>query len=184
MTAGDGEPEPVRGVSVQEMRVGMVLTEDVRTAAGLLLVAAGQEVSVGLLEKIGNFHTTTGLQEPLWVRIPETWTRQPHGRRPAGHLNPGAAPPERRSAGRHPFLPLVEFSPREEQAQAPAPGGPTAAATVPRGSPRARRTAGVRCRGEPTGPAGRRRPPARSMIATSASASPAKKAFMGTVGQP
>jgi CheY-like chemotaxis protein len=61
---------PVRGVSVLELRVGMVLTEDVRTEAGLLLVAAGQEVTVGLLERITNFHRTNGLKEPLWIRNP------------------------------------------------------------------------------------------------------------------
>ncbi len=62
--------EPVRGVAVKEMQTGMTLVEDVRTEGGLLLVAAGQEVTVGLLEKIINFHDSSGLQEPLWVRNP------------------------------------------------------------------------------------------------------------------
>ncbi len=61
----------VRGMAVHEMAVGMVLSEDVRTEAGLLLIAAGQEVTVGLLQRIRNFHNTSGLQEPLWVRNPD-----------------------------------------------------------------------------------------------------------------
>lgn len=63
--------EEVRGVSVHELRTGMVLTEEVRSRAGVLLVAAGQEVSVSLLERIQNYHDTIGLELPLWVRNPE-----------------------------------------------------------------------------------------------------------------
>ncbi|HPF69420.1 MAG TPA: response regulator [Candidatus Krumholzibacteria bacterium] len=70
IAAPDEGAEPVRGVTVREMQVGMTLVEDVKTETGLLLVAAGQEVTLGLLEKINNFHDASGLQEPLWVRNP------------------------------------------------------------------------------------------------------------------
>ncbi len=62
--------EDVRGVTVQELRTGMVLTEEVRSKSGVLLVAAGQEVTVSLLERIQNYNDTTGLQLPMWVHNP------------------------------------------------------------------------------------------------------------------
>ncbi|MFH2052048.1 MAG: HD domain-containing phosphohydrolase [bacterium] len=63
--------EEVRGVTMYELRTGMVLTEEVRSNTGVLLVAAGQEVTVSLLERIQNYHDTTGLKLPLWVRNPD-----------------------------------------------------------------------------------------------------------------
>lgn len=66
-----GDTDPVRGVTLHELRTGMVLTEDVRSTTGLLVVAAGQEVTVSLLERIHNYHDTVGLQEPMWVVNPE-----------------------------------------------------------------------------------------------------------------
>ncbi len=61
----------VRGVSALELRTGMELTEDVRSKAGVLLVAAGQEVTLSLLERIRNYNDTTGLKLPLWVKTME-----------------------------------------------------------------------------------------------------------------
>jgi len=57
----------IRGVTLLELRTGMVLREEVRAASGLLLVAAGQEVTVSLLERIQNYNDTIGLQLPMWV---------------------------------------------------------------------------------------------------------------------
>ena len=62
--------EAARGVTAHELRTGMVLTEDVRSRTGVLLVAAGQEVTVSLLERIHNYDDTTGLHLPLWIRNP------------------------------------------------------------------------------------------------------------------
>ncbi len=62
--------EDVRGVAALELRTGMILTEEVRSKAGVLLVAAGQEVTVSLLERIQNYNDTTGLQLPMWVSNP------------------------------------------------------------------------------------------------------------------
>ncbi len=64
--------EEVRGLTVHELRTGMILTEEVRSRSGVLLVAPGQEITVSLLERIHNYHDTTGLQLPIWVRNPET----------------------------------------------------------------------------------------------------------------
>jgi response regulator RpfG family c-di-GMP phosphodiesterase len=57
-----------RGMLMHEMRIGMVMVEPVRSAAGVMLVAAGQEVSESLLRRIQNYHDTVGIVLPLWVR--------------------------------------------------------------------------------------------------------------------
>ena len=66
-----GAHEEVRGVTIHELRTGMVLTEEVRSKTGVLLVAAGQEVTVSLLERIQNYNDTTGLKLPMWVKNPD-----------------------------------------------------------------------------------------------------------------
>lgn len=66
-----GDDTSVRGVTLLELRTGMVLNEEVKASSGLLLVAAGQEVTVSLLERIQNYNDTVGLQLPMWVIVPE-----------------------------------------------------------------------------------------------------------------
>ena len=66
-----GNDTTTRGVTLLELRTGMLLKEEVRAGNGLLLVASGQEVSVSLLERIQNYNDTVGLQLPLWVEVPE-----------------------------------------------------------------------------------------------------------------
>lgn len=76
-----GNDATVRGVTATELRTGMVLKEEVRANNGLLLVAGGQEVTVGLLERIHNYSDTVGLKLPLWVEVPP-------------EMAPDEAPPE------------------------------------------------------------------------------------------
>lgn len=57
-----------RGVAMHELRIGMIVAEPVRSRAGVMLVAAGQEVSETLLGRIQNYHDTIGLDMPLWIR--------------------------------------------------------------------------------------------------------------------
>jgi response regulator RpfG family c-di-GMP phosphodiesterase len=59
----------LREVKVGELRVGMVLAEDVYAQNGLLLVTRGHEVSVSLFERLRNFQRV-GVREPLVVRVP------------------------------------------------------------------------------------------------------------------
>ncbi len=66
-----GAEETIRGVTLIELRTGMVFTEDVKSSNGLLLVASGQECNVSLLERIQNYADTTGLVLPMWVKNPE-----------------------------------------------------------------------------------------------------------------
>lgn len=59
-----------REVVVQELRlgdlaVGMIFDEDVKSAKGLLLIARGQEVTPGLLERVRNFSSELGIHEPI-----------------------------------------------------------------------------------------------------------------------
>jgi len=63
--------ETVRGVTLHELRTGMVFTEDVKSKAGLLLVAKGQACTVNLLERIQNYEDTVGLKLPMWVENPD-----------------------------------------------------------------------------------------------------------------
>ena len=67
----DGSDCSVRGVTLMELRTGMILKEEVRAANGLLLVAGGQEVTVSLLGRIQNYNDTVGLQLPMWVEVPQ-----------------------------------------------------------------------------------------------------------------
>jgi hypothetical protein len=62
-------PATLREVRVAELRVGMVLVEDVYAQNGLLLVTRGHEVSVSLFERLRNFQRV-GVREPLVVRVP------------------------------------------------------------------------------------------------------------------
>lgn len=60
-----------RGVGIEDLRTGMIFTEEVKSKSGILLVAAGQEVTISLLERIHNYEKTIGLKVPLWVMNPE-----------------------------------------------------------------------------------------------------------------
>jgi response regulator RpfG family c-di-GMP phosphodiesterase len=50
---------------LRDVCVGMVLGEDVRSAKGVLLIARGQEVTPGLLERLRNFSPDLGIREPI-----------------------------------------------------------------------------------------------------------------------
>lgn len=61
--------ETIKEVRLAELRTGMVLVEDVRTRAGLLLIARGQETTPEVLGRLRNFGASAGLVEPLRVRM-------------------------------------------------------------------------------------------------------------------
>lgn len=60
-----------RGLTVEELRTGMVLSDDVVMSSGAMLVPKGQEITVGLLERIKNFDQSGSVEQPIWVRVPE-----------------------------------------------------------------------------------------------------------------
>lgn len=60
-----------RGLTVGELRTGLTLADDVVLKSGAMLVPKGQEITVGLLERIKNFEQSGAVQQPIWVRVPE-----------------------------------------------------------------------------------------------------------------
>jgi response regulator RpfG family c-di-GMP phosphodiesterase len=60
-------PPSVQAVMLDQVKPGMVLAADVMTRDGVLLIARGQEVSVGLFTRLRNMALTMPLQEPLHV---------------------------------------------------------------------------------------------------------------------
>lgn len=60
----------VRTVSLAELKIGMLLDEDVLANNGLLIMTSGQEVTSALLERLRNFARGIGISEPIRVRIP------------------------------------------------------------------------------------------------------------------
>ena len=67
----------VEEVPADGLRTGMVLAEDVKTLKGLLLVARGQEVTIGLIERLRNFSSQVGVKEPIRVLVREKGSPSP-----------------------------------------------------------------------------------------------------------
>ncbi len=66
---GGGSDAEVREVSLLSLRTGMVLIDPVETVDGRLLVAHGQEVSAGVVERLRNFAQNLEIKEPLRVMV-------------------------------------------------------------------------------------------------------------------
>jgi len=60
----------VRECKMAELRIGMVLKEEVRTSGGLLVVAKGQEVTSPLLMRLKNFYERKQITGDLVVLVP------------------------------------------------------------------------------------------------------------------
>ena len=60
----------VRNVALRELQIRMIFDEDVRTAAGTLVVAKGQEVTFPVLEHLRRFAQTAQIAEPVRVLVP------------------------------------------------------------------------------------------------------------------
>lgn len=61
-----------RAVSIADLRAGMILDEEIRTAAGVLLVGKGQEVTYPLLVRLRNFHQRSAISGKILVLAPPT----------------------------------------------------------------------------------------------------------------
>jgi hypothetical protein len=68
-----GPDVQVREITVGELRAGMTLADDVRSAAGQLLIAHGHDASEGLIERLRNL-ADGFVREPLriFVSVPST----------------------------------------------------------------------------------------------------------------
>jgi response regulator RpfG family c-di-GMP phosphodiesterase len=60
-----------RAVSLKDLLVGNVLTANVETTDGVLIVCAGTKVSQMALEKLRNFQQVQGIREPLQIQTQE-----------------------------------------------------------------------------------------------------------------
>ncbi len=58
-------------VPLRELQPGYVLLSDVKSLDDMLIVKAGATISLPLLERLRNFASTSGVQEPITVRVPE-----------------------------------------------------------------------------------------------------------------
>ena len=69
-----------RLVSLAHLRTGMIINGDVRSKAGLLLLAQGQEVTDSAIERLKSFAFTRGIVEPISVIVPHVQRESGEGR--------------------------------------------------------------------------------------------------------
>jgi len=67
---GTETDEEVWSVGLDELKVGMVVVEDVRATTGLLVLARGQEVTEPLRQRLRHFAQAIGIQEPIRAYVP------------------------------------------------------------------------------------------------------------------
>ena len=65
----DGEQSRTASVRVNDLIVGNILADDVKTVEGSLIVTAGSQVTQPLLQKLRNFSELRGLQEPITIKV-------------------------------------------------------------------------------------------------------------------
>lgn len=70
LRAWDEEGREIRELRLPDLRIGMILADDVLARTGALLVARGQTISDGLLLRLRAFAENVGVMEPLLIAIP------------------------------------------------------------------------------------------------------------------
>jgi len=65
-----GNESSVQSLRVANLAPGMLLEEDVRTAAGVVVIPKGRELTRVILERLWNFSRAGTLLEPVRVRVP------------------------------------------------------------------------------------------------------------------
>jgi response regulator RpfG family c-di-GMP phosphodiesterase len=61
------EPSEPRQIPFSELRVGQIITSDILTIEGTLVVASGAQISPALMRKLHNFSEISGLREPISI---------------------------------------------------------------------------------------------------------------------
>ena len=61
----------VQEISIREMSTGMILSEDLRSSNGMLMVARNQEISYPLLVRIRNLHAKSPFPGKIRVKVPQ-----------------------------------------------------------------------------------------------------------------
>jgi hypothetical protein len=73
------EAPEIRSLELNDVRTGMVLAADVKSTAGMLLVARGQPVTTQLVQRLVNFKSKGLLVEPFLCEVPrEAPASAPH----------------------------------------------------------------------------------------------------------
>ncbi|MGQ9668744.1 MAG: HD domain-containing phosphohydrolase [Desulfosoma sp.] len=67
---GDEARFQVREITIQDLKLGMIVGQDVWSSKGVLLIKKGPEITPALLERLRNFAKTVGVQEPIRVLLP------------------------------------------------------------------------------------------------------------------
>jgi len=60
----------VRLVNLSELQPAMLMNQDIVTRYGVLLLAKGEELTLPLIARLQNFGETSGISEPVSVRLP------------------------------------------------------------------------------------------------------------------
>lgn len=60
-----------QGVAVKDLSIGMILEKDLYTQQAVLIINAGTELTMPILERILAFHENVGIKEPVSVILPE-----------------------------------------------------------------------------------------------------------------
>ena len=81
---GDNPDKVAQTISIEanNLAVGMLLTSDIYTKDGTLILSAGHHLNVMILERIRNFNSIYGIREPIFVRVPKS-DAHPESRRGA-----------------------------------------------------------------------------------------------------
>ena len=74
LTASEME---ARTVAIGSLEAGMILHEDIRSTAGLLLAGKGQEVTYSLVVRLKNFHRRGAIQNEVAVLVTDSAIPQP-----------------------------------------------------------------------------------------------------------
>jgi response regulator RpfG family c-di-GMP phosphodiesterase len=71
---GDKPDRVAQTISIEanNLAVGMLLTSDVYTKDGTLILSSGHYINAMILERIQNFNLIYGIKEPIFVRLPKT----------------------------------------------------------------------------------------------------------------
>ncbi|HEY3330225.1 MAG TPA: HD domain-containing phosphohydrolase [Capsulimonadaceae bacterium] len=70
----DGPPQAAVPVKLANLRVGDMLSTNMETLEGKLLIAKGHQITATLLEKIINYNAIAGIKEPVYIERPHVAT--------------------------------------------------------------------------------------------------------------
>lgn len=71
MEVSSDDDTVIRSVCVEDLAIGMTFDEDVTAPNNVVLVGAGQSVTIALIKRLRNFAAGIGVNEPFSVRVPQ-----------------------------------------------------------------------------------------------------------------